>query len=58
MDDREIHELAVAFAQAKFIGSQCKLGNPEDSDTEDIHNFLKDYKFALDNIQNEWDDIG
>lgn len=58
MDDRKIHDLAVAFAQAKLIGNQSVLGNPKDSDTEDIHNFLKDYKFALDNIQNEWDDIG
>ncbi len=62
MDEQRIHELAIAFAQTKLIKANVEdktlAGHsPFASDTEEIYQFVKSYRFALDNIQNAWDDI-
>lgn len=62
MDTRIIHELAVAFAQAKLIKANIEEKtlaghSPFATDEEEIYQFVKSYRFALGNIQNAWDDI-
>lgn len=63
MDEQRIHELAVAYAQIKLLNYQEELKQKPDyspfkSNSEEIFQFVKAYRFALDNIENEYNDIG
>ena len=49
MDDKKIHDLAVAYAQAKLIKEQCENG----CTNEEIRSFLRAYHFALIHIPEE-----
>lgn len=55
MDEKSIHDLAVAYAQVKLQHYQKEYGKIGDS--EELHQYIKAYRFALDNIQNEWDEM-
>lgn len=58
MDDKEIHQLAVAYAQAKLLVSHLKeKDSNNECDSEEIYQFLKMYRFALENIPEEWKKI-
>lgn len=56
MDDKTIHDLAVAYAQAKLI--QCQQERPDLSGyDEEIHLFLKDYLYALHQLPVEYEEL-
>lgn len=55
MDEGSIHDLAVAYAQVKLQHCQEEYGKSGDS--EELYQYVKYYRFALDNIQNAWDEI-
>ena len=55
MDEKSIHDLAVAYAQVKLQHYQDEYR--ESGDSEDIYQYIKAYRFTLDNIQNAWDEI-
>jgi len=62
LDKRTIHELAVAYAQIALYdmrkdGRENSRADMSGTD-EEIYHFVKAYRFALDNIENAWDDIG
>ena len=62
MDAQHIHELAVAFAQTKLIKENMEEKNlavhsPFSSDEDEIRDFLKAYRYALDSIELVWDDL-
>ena len=56
MNEKSIHDLAVAYAQVKLQHYQKEYG--KSSDSEEINQYVKAYRFALDNIPNEWDETG
>lgn len=56
MNEKSIHDLAVAYAQVKLQHYQEEYG--KSGDNEEIYQYVKAYRFALDNIENAWDDIG
>ena len=63
MDEKSIHDLAVAYAQVKLMNYQEKLKKQPDytpfmGDSEEIYLYAKAYRFALDNLENEYDKIG
>lgn len=49
MDDKSIHDLAVAYAQAKLIKESDQRGFT----SEEIRSFLEAYHFALIHISEE-----
>ena len=56
MSDSAIHDLAVAYAQAKLIQHQQK--HPEDTGyTDEIRTFVKWYHYAQIHIPQEDEDI-
>lgn len=63
MNENHIHDLAVAYAQAKLMSHYEKLKNQPDfepfsCDSDEMKSFAKAYRFALDNFENEFDEIG
>lgn len=63
MDEKYIHDLAVAYAQVKLQNYQETLKNqsdyhPFECDSEEVYLYAKAYRFALDNFENEFDKIG
>lgn len=62
LDEQRIHELAVAFAQAKLIKANMEEKtlaghSPFSSDYREIEDFIKAYRFALDNIEFAWNEL-
>ncbi len=62
MDEKTIHDLAVAYAQVKLMNYQEELKkrpdyNPFMGDSEEIYQYAKAYQFVLNNIENEYDKI-
>ncbi len=53
MDSKKIHDLAVAYAQAKLIKEQNETGYTN----EEIRSFLRAYNFALIHIPEENEEI-
>ncbi len=47
MDEKSIHDLAVAYAQAKLVKEQNGIGYNLDHTSKEIRSFLKSYHFAL-----------
>ena len=56
MDEKTLHDLAIAYAQVKLTQFQSEYG--KSSDSEELYEFAKAYRFALDNLENEFDKIG
>ncbi len=50
MTKETIHDLAVAYAQAKLLKEQAESGYNRDFTNEEIHSFLKSYQFASEQI--------
>jgi hypothetical protein len=46
MDNKTIHDLAIAYAQAKLLKEQSKPGYDLDNTNEEIRNFLHSYHLA------------
>lgn len=57
MDKRSIHDLAVAYAQAKLIKNQNNIGYDLGHTSEEIRSFLEAYYFASLHIPEEDKDI-
>ena len=57
MDDKTIHELAAAYAQAKLIKEQSRTEYNLDSTNKEIRDFIRSYRFALVHIPEEDDEI-
>lgn len=62
MDENHIHDLAVAYAQAKLLNYQEELKkqpdyNPFMCDSKEIYEYAKAYRFALLNFEQEYDEI-
>ena len=56
MKENVIHDLAVAYAQAKLIKNQQE--HPEETGySEEIRSFLKDYYIAINHIPEENENI-
>ena len=53
MDDKTIHDLAVAYAQAKLIKDQSNDNDCLDFTSDEIRSFLKSYHFAQIHIPEE-----
>ena len=53
MDEKSIHDLAVAYAQAKLVKEQNGIGYNLDHTSGEIRSFLKSYHFALLHIPEE-----
>ena len=63
MTEQQLHELAVAYAQVKLQAYQDEHKdvidyNPLSCDSDEIHHYAKAYRFALDNFEHEFDEIG
>lgn len=63
MTEQQLHELAVAYAQVKLQAYQDEHKdvidyNPLSCDSDEIHHYAKAYRFALNNFENEFDEIG
>ncbi len=59
MNDKKLHELAIAYAQVKLLLSHKELEKSGDNNSsEEIRLFAKYYQFALENLENEYDSIG
>lgn len=63
MTEQQLHELAVAYAQVKLQAYQDEhkdvIGyNRLSCDSDEIHHYAKAYRFALDNFEHEFDEIG
>ncbi len=56
MNEKTLHELALAFATVKLQEYQ-KEHSTTSSDSKEVHYFLKIYKFALDNLENEYQSL-
>jgi len=56
MTEQQLHDLAVAYAQVKLMQFQSEHGKSGDS--EEIYEYAKAYRFALDNFENEFEKIG
>lgn len=56
MDNKTIHDLAVAYAQAKLIQSQQERPDISGYD-EEIHSFLEDYLHALHQLPVEYEEL-
>lgn len=57
MSDKQFHDLAVAYANAKLIKMQSHSTYSSDSTSEEIQDFLKSYYFALLHLPEEDKDI-
>jgi hypothetical protein len=55
MDEKILHDLAVAYAQVKLTQFQDEYGKSGDSD--ELYEFAKAYRFAIDNFESEYDKI-
>lgn len=55
MEEKHIHDLAVAYAQVKLQHYQAEYG--KSGDEEELYQFAKAYKFALTNIEHNFDKI-
>lgn len=63
MTEQRLHELAVAYAQMKLRAYQENQKdtidyNPLLCDSDELYHFAKAYRFALDNFENEFNEIG
>lgn len=56
MNEKTLHELALAFATVKLQEYQ-KEHSTTSSDSKEVDYFLKMYKFALDNLENEYQSL-
>lgn len=57
MTNKELHELAIAFAQVKLLNHQKNNEYPLSSDSEELHYFAKMYRFAQLNLEREYDEL-
>ena len=57
MNDKQLHDLAVAYAHAKLIKMQSCDTYDLDSTSKEILNFLKSYHFALLHLPEEDKDL-
>lgn len=55
MDKKQIHELAVAYAQIKLQHYQQEFG--KSCEEEELYHFAKAYKFALNNFENNFNEL-
>ena len=63
MTEQRLHELAVAYAQMKLRAYQENQKDTIDynslsCDSDELYHFAKAYRFALDNFENEFNEIG
>ena len=63
MTEQRLHELAVAYAQMKLRAYQENQKdtidyNPLSCDSDELYHFARAYRFALDNFENEFNEIG
>lgn len=63
MNEQQLHEIAVAYAQVKLQAYQEQNKdvinyNPTSCDPEELRYFAKAYAYALDNFESELEDIG
>ncbi len=56
MTDKQLHDLAVAYAHAKLVKVQLHDTYDSDSTNEEIREFLKFYHFALIHLPEEDED--
>lgn len=56
MTDKTIHDLAVAYAQAKLIQSQ-QMHPEQNGYDEELRSFLKNYNYALHQLPVEYDSL-
>ena len=57
MDDQLCERLAIAYAQAKLQKEQAAEGYDGDQLDEELHFFLKAYRYASANLQQIWKDM-
>lgn len=62
MNEKSIHDLAVAYAQIKLLNYQEELKNRPDynpfmCDSEEIYEYAKAYRFAQLNFEQEYDKL-
>lgn len=55
MDEKSIHDLAVAYAQVKLQHYQDEYG--KSCDEEELYQFAKAYKFALTNFEQNFNEV-
>ena len=63
MNEQQLHEIAVAYAQVKLRAYQEEHKdvidyNPLSCDPKEMYHFAKAYRFALDNFEHELDEVG
>lgn len=56
MDEKHIHDLAVAYAQVKLQHYQNEFG--KSCYEEELYIYAKAYHFALENFETKFNDIG
>lgn len=57
MDSKTIHDLAVAYAQAKLMKLQSDAEYHSDFTNEELKTFLKSYHFASTHLPEEDNDL-
>lgn len=55
MNEQQLHDLAVAYAQVKLTHYQQEYG--KSCDEEELYYFAKAYKFALDNLEKQYEQL-
>ncbi len=51
MDKKQIHDLAIAYAQTRLLRKQYDAEKPPTED--ELYNFAYDYRFALERIEHQ-----
>lgn len=55
MDEKSLHDLAVAYAQVKLLNFQKEYG--KSGDTEELREFARAYNFCLFNFEKEYESL-
>ncbi len=55
MNEQQLHELALAYAQVKLQQYQAEYG--KSCDEKELYEYAKAYKFALVNFESLYDEI-
>ena len=51
MNQSLLHELAIAYAEARLSRKQYESGKPHSK--EELYNFAHDYQFAMDHLEEQ-----
>lgn len=55
MEEKQIHDLAIAYAQVKLTHYQQEY--EKSCEEEELYQFAKAYKFALENLEHQYNQI-